>query len=887
MICPRCSSTNTADQQFCGQCGARLTETAGGYDTLDRIGQVLEGKYRLVRMIGMGAAGAVYRAEIEGLGQPVAIKILHPEITADRQARLRLENEARLASVIDHPNIVSIVDFHSSADLTYLVMEYLSGVSLDEVLAEVGFLGVRRSIHIVRQLLSALEISHKHGVLHRDLKPDNIFLTLRHDRLDFVKVLDFGLATLKERPSESRITVEGYVCGTPGYMAPEQVRNLELSERSDLYSVGVLLYECLCGINPFIGNTTVDTLVNQVTLLPKTPSTQRKDANIPLYLDALVMRALAKDPGQRFSSAQEFRVVLEGLALAQTTKDEGVRGTCNECGNALPPGATRCEACGHATAPLSDVDRSAVATVLTPEVISSFDQADAKEFELSPTTTTTAYRSVAWDPPLVGRGEVLERLRGMYEESGPPHHQRFLRVIGGPGLGKGRIAREAAKLATGKGWRVVWSSPDMLPVFAALHPIQRAALRLLRAGETAGDEATLLKAAEQAGFDPEHHQGLLELFGLAEARGEAASERRLRRALAWREVIRCTARREPVQLIFQDLHLFDTPSQELVASLVTREPYDRPVNVLVSHDPSLLLLWAETETISLPPLSSAEAEELATKLFEHVQIDDPDVESVLSISGGSPMMLCELVRLLALDPSIRPPRTLVEVVSQRISRLPSRARTLLHTMAVLGRPTNPNTLVTLLEAEPADEIRALTFLAEQGFLIGGSQGWRPSHRLHWEVAYNSIPAARRQQLHAKAAELAMNEGAHSALVAHHLCESGKQETAVPYLLRAGRRALYFLDDQLATRLFNQVLRIVPSPPAEFQAERKPWLRATTGLAQAMSDGGDTGEALRLLRQAMGTAESCNWSAEQARLGKDLARLRAELPAAPARSSPTG
>jgi serine/threonine protein kinase len=878
MICPRCSSANPAGNQFCGECGARLSETAAGFDTLDRIGQVLDGKYRLVRMIGMGAAGAVYRAEIEGLGQTVAMKILHPDITADPQARARLENEARLASLIDHPNIVSIVDMRSSPELTYLVMEYLSGVSLDEVLAEVGYLGVRRSIHIVRQLLSALETSHKHGVLHRDLKPDNIFLTLRHDRLDFVKVLDFGLATLKERPSESRITVEGYVCGTPGYMAPEQVRNMNLSERSDLYSVGVLLYECLTGVNPFIGNTTVDTLVNQVTLMPKPPSSVRKDAGVPLYLDALVMRALSKDPTQRFSSAQEFRVVLEGLALAQAAREEGFRSTCNECGNVLEPGATHCQACGQATVPLPEVARTEVDKALTPEVISAFDQADPREFELSPTTTTTAYRAVGWDPPLVGRTEELARIRSMFEDRSRPG-QRFLRVIAGPGQGKGRIAREAAKLATTNGWRVVWSSQDLLPLYAAIYPIQRAATRLLRLDESRPlDEAHVATVAEKSGFDMAHRQGLLELFGLAEPGKDSAAERRLRRALAWRQVVQCAARREPLQIVFQDLHLFDSPSQELVASLVTRESFENPVNVLVTHDPSLLLLWAETETMSLPALSSSEASQLATMLFQRVGLDEKNVDSVLAISGGSPMMLIELVRLLAIDPSIRPPRSLVEVINQRISRLPTKARGLLHSTAVLGRPTNPNTLVNVLETEPSDELRSLTFLAEQGFLIGGSQGWRPSHRLHWEVAYNAIPAARRQQLHANAAELALDDDEVSALVAHHLIRAGHQERAVPYLLRAGLRALYFLDDQLASELFNQVLRVVPAPPSEFSGDRKPWVRATMGLAQAMVDGGDTTEALRLLRRAMATTKSCGWDAEHRLLTDDLARIRAWIEA---------
>ena len=227
MICPSCGASNTAAQSFCGRCGAALTETKTGYDVSERLDKVLGGKYRIKSLVGQGASGAVYQAECIDLGTTVAIKVLHPHISVNAEARQRLENEARLASRIDHPNVVSILDLHLSAELTYL---------------EVGYLGVRRSIHIVRQLLSALEASHGLGVLHRDLKPDNIYLTLRQDRLDFIKVLDFGIARLAHEEKSPRITNDGAMCGTPGYMSPEQVRNGERTERSDLYRVGLLLY---------------------------------------------------------------------------------------------------------------------------------------------------------------------------------------------------------------------------------------------------------------------------------------------------------------------------------------------------------------------------------------------------------------------------------------------------------------------------------------------------------------------------------------------------------------------------------------------------------------------------------------------------------------------
>jgi serine/threonine-protein kinase len=304
---------------------------------------------------------------------------------------------------------------------------------------------------------------------------------------------------------------------------------------------------------------------------------------------------------------------------------------------------------------------------------------------------------------------------------------------------------------------------------------------------------------------------------------------------------------------------------------------DNQVSVIVTHDPQLLLLWPETETMTVQALSTDEAKMLAVSLLEHVQIKVDDIGSIIAASKGSPLMLIELVRLAAIDTSFRHPRSLPEVINQRISLLPPKTRTLLHTMSVLGRPTHAETLVTVLEDEPEAEHRALNFLAEQGFLLGTKAGWRPSHRMHRQVAYASIPAALKLQLHAKAADMAIDEGEPTALVAHHLFEAGEHEQAVPYLLRAGERALYFLDDQLAHRLFARVLQLVPQPPERFQGERGPWTEATLGLANAMHDGGDTTQALRLLKQSMAKVEAAGWEREQHRLERELKRLRKLAP----------
>jgi hypothetical protein len=746
LTCPRCESPVSGNQRFCGQCGAALQtpcppdfvdaegEEAGG------IGQVLDGRYRLTYLIGQGGMGSVYRAEVVGLGHTVAVKILHPGLSADAASRRRLENEARLAGQIDHPNIVSVLDFRSSPSLTYLVMEYLMGESLREVLHQVGHLGVQRTIHITRQLLSALEASHAINVLHRDLKPDNIYLIARQDSLDFVKVLDFGMALNRDPDRADRITSIGQVCGTPAYMSPEQVRGKELTARSDLYSVGVILYECLTGVNPFLANNTADTLVNHLTKVPELPSKLCKGAGIPPYLDALVMQALRKSQNERFESAAQFRKVLEALVLARRkTQEQAAITTCPECGKPLIVGALRCEACKQVLQK-PGLGPEAIKEIVPPAMIEALDgEAGGAELQLSPTITSTTCPAIAWDPPLCGLQRELDQLRAFLHDRDRAPSRNLMRIIGRPGAGKGRLARELLKQSEAEGWATYYLEPEYQPFFPPLLPIQIMGARLLDGPAPLSDETELLSAAENAGFDMRHQLGLLEIFGMAPRSRDNADRKRARRAQAWRSMVHCAARRGPVLLVFPELQYLDAPSRELVSSLATGEPADSPLKIVVTEDPDLLMLWPETRSMTVAPLGSREAVTLASMLMERVDLKC-DAEQVAEASGGIPLMLIELVRLASLDPYARLPRTLAEVINRRIGQLPPRARTLLHAMAVLGRPTTAENLFGLV-ASPQPENATLNLLTEQGFATVGESGWRPVHRVHRDVAYSSIPVA--------------------------------------------------------------------------------------------------------------------------------------------------
>ncbi|MCA9670037.1 MAG: protein kinase [Myxococcales bacterium] len=885
--CSRCHAEVAEAAKFCDQCGSPLDEHSDAA-ALTAVGQVLDNKYRLRYLIGMGGMGAVFRAEVLGLGHSVAVKVLHPTLSADDECRRRLENEARLASSIDHPNIVSILDFSSSADLSYLVMEYLRGRSLADVLGTEGRIEVRRAIHIVRQILSALEAAHARDVLHRDLKPENIFLLFRGNELDDVKILDFGMATIPG-PASSRITGGDKVVGTPAYMSPEQARGLDLDHRSDLYSAAIVLYECLTGNNPFAGGTATDALLKQLTVSPPMPSKVCKEARIPPYLDALVMRALRKDPVDRFASAAEFRRVLEGLVLARhvpadgdkksdKTREQRSISTCPECGRALSLGDTRCGGCGTALGkPV--LGREALSELLSPELITALEETEdgsspEVELSLSPTSTVTANPAIGWDPPLVGLQREIERLEALVQSQAGG----VIRIVGRAGAGKGRLAREGTRRGEQIGLATYWVSPELRPATASLRPIQRLTLRLLRIHDAPLERDELLKRArENAGLDMRHAEGLLEIFSSSRSK-DAAPTRRARRDAAFVEVVRCAARRTPLLLAFHDVQEMDTPSRELVMALVRAlsgsDGMGMPgrVVVLVTHSPDMPQLWPESERINVEPLSASGASELAGQLLASIGLEaDPD--AIASASSGSPLMIIELTRLLNLDPFARLPRSLAEVINRRISQLPPRARIVLHAMAVVGRATSPDTISSVISETQADP-GTLTLLAEQGFLRVSDRGWMPSHQVHQQVAYASTPRAVRVSLHREAARMSIKDGESPGQVAYHLMEAGDREQAVPYLLRGGWDALRQLDHGQATQHFQHVLEVVPSPPKRFGGSGKAWASAVAGLASSLVDAGDPHAAFEIVRGAVRSASEAKWQDEAAKLQQHYTRLEA-------------
>jgi tRNA A-37 threonylcarbamoyl transferase component Bud32 len=281
-----------------------------------RLGQTV-GNYRLVRQLGAGGMGAVYMAEHTLIGKKVALKVLHRELAQDREVVARFFNEARAVNQIGHEHIVDITDFGQSGGDHFFVMELLSGRSLAEVLAKEKRLAPPRALAIAAQIADALAAAHAAGVIHRDLKPENVLLVNRHGDRDFVKLLDFGLAKLLDG-KHGKLTKAGVVLGTPQYMSPEQCESRTVDARSDVYALGVLLYQMVTGAVPFDGQTMAEILVKHVHEPPPPPR------DVPPAVEAILMRCLAKAPAARYGSMIELREAVReaaaGLAPAVTSR---------------------------------------------------------------------------------------------------------------------------------------------------------------------------------------------------------------------------------------------------------------------------------------------------------------------------------------------------------------------------------------------------------------------------------------------------------------------------------------------------------------------------------------------------------------------------------------
>jgi serine/threonine-protein kinase len=277
------------------------------------LGKVVDGRYRVVEVIGRGGMGVVYRVEHLRMGKVAAMKVLHRDLAEDADVVERFEREAAAISRLHHPHTVQVFDFGTANGALYLIMEYVRGVDLARMIERDGPLPWSRAAPVLAQVCSALQEAHELGIVHRDLKPENVLITRTAGGRDYAKVLDFGLAKLDQPKAPSTMTDKQQIVGTPYFMAPEQIRGDDVDARSDIYSFGALMFEVLTGTHLFEAGTAVGVLTKHLTAEPDAPSMRAPQMGIDPAVDHICRKALEKDAAKRWQSAAELAAAIEDV----------------------------------------------------------------------------------------------------------------------------------------------------------------------------------------------------------------------------------------------------------------------------------------------------------------------------------------------------------------------------------------------------------------------------------------------------------------------------------------------------------------------------------------------------------------------------------------------
>jgi hypothetical protein len=335
-ICPTCAVTYPETERFCPKDGMALHWQGAASTNL--IGSVLADRYHVLKQLGAGGMGRVYLAEHVKMGRPSAIKVLHPAMAADAEAISRFNREASNASRIDHPNVAAIYDFGETHDgLLYLAMQYVEGETLTAMLKRDGALPPLRASDITRQAAEGLHAAHALGIVHRDFKPDNVMVSTDRDRVDTVKVVDFGIAKASREHGQG-VTRTGMVIGTPEYMSPEQLAGETVGAASDQYALALVAFNMLTGDLPFPAASTGSLAVMRLTQLPRTLAEVQPGVAWPNELQTVLSKALERDPSVRFASTRDFAYALHAAIV--TMPSQALTRAQTRAADAAPSAAT-------------------------------------------------------------------------------------------------------------------------------------------------------------------------------------------------------------------------------------------------------------------------------------------------------------------------------------------------------------------------------------------------------------------------------------------------------------------------------------------------------------------------------------------------------------------
>ncbi len=757
--CPQCNQLCDSSHQFCPACGFPIGKVAANQED-PLIGRTLPGGFVILELIGVGGMGRVYRAEQTNLGRTVAVKIVHPHLAGEENAVARFITEARAASRLNHPNSVAVIDFGKTNDgQLYLVMEYLRGKDLARVAYEEGPLPFRRIVDVLRQVLAALSEAHHLEIIHRDLKPENIILEPVRGGGDFVKVVDFGLAKMRVEEKAPSITSPGIVCGTPEYMSPEQGRGDPLDPRSDLYAVGVIMYQLLTGRLPFEADTPTQVVLMHLSKTPPNPKEVAPERGIPHQLVSLTLRSLSKEAKDRFKNADDFSAAL-GAAMdeieAAAQASTGMQ-SCAKCGATNSLKQKFCGECGAALLVRPPSKKSS--PVIAPETARELGHAVTIPPE-SPHPQQAVRRASVVDRAgalrFAGRDEDMRWLDERRTDA--RMSLRAAVLVSDPGVGKTRLLNEFASSAKSAGDTVVFTGPDPRWSEVGYWALRKAIVALAALPHDGGN------LGDWPASSPEAKSGLTIVFGVKGSKPVTLAPDQQRfaaaEALRW-AFVRANAKGggRRVILCVDDLQSIDGASRNAFLDAIAEPPLV-PALLVLAHSAGFDPRFSSSQpTRTLSPLSG----QVVLDMLSAGGVRDTSVMS--SGRGIAPLYIEHLLRFLR-DQGGPPPPRLPDLLALRVERLDADARRVLQAIAVTGDDATEETVRPLLPPE-TDLKASLDALRKAGMIEATSDTYRASHPLLRDIVLSTIPAAARRDLHRKAAEVCETKGAPLEVQALH------------------------------------------------------------------------------------------------------------------------
>ena len=776
--CPRCGRANPADLKFCRGCGVRLGEAAPAARsmTTSMPGALGGGRYRIERFLGEGGRKRVFLAHDSRLDREVAIAVIKTE-GLDEQGMARVRREAQaMARLGDHPNIVTVFDIGEEDATSYLVCQFMGGGAVEDLIerSEGKGIGIEDSIRIATEVAAALEHAHSRGVVHRDVKPGNVWLADDGS----AKLGDFGLAVALDR---SRLTAEGMMLGTVAYMAPEQALGRQPDGRSDLYSLGAMLYEMLTGLPPFLGDEAVAVISQHISTVAVAPSWHNPD--VPPSLERLVLALLAKDPEARPATAA---AVVEALAQASAA-----------------PSPTTASIDARQANPL---DRLAGGV-------------------------------------FVGREREMDELRGGLDDA-LSGRGRLLLLLGEPGIGKTRMTEELSTWAKLRGAQVLVGrcyegegAPPYWPwvqvIRSYIHDRDAEAIVSVM-GQGVSDIAQIVSEVRERipdlaappQLDPEQARFRLfdsiSMFLRTAARAQPLVV--VLDDLHWAD--------KPSLLLLQFL------AREIRGTRLLIVATYRDVELRRQHPLAQALAELAREQVSSRIVLRGLTEPDVARYIEMTAGAVPPADLVRAVhreTEGNPFFVSEIVRLLASEGRLeRPstgswtisiPQSVREVVGRRLDQLSDPSNALLQIASVVGREFALGVVQAVSEldgvaiTEAIDEAVAARVVAETPRTL---DRYAFSHALIRETLYEEIPTTRRIGLHRKIGgvlEMLYEKAPepHLAELAYHFLEAapgGDVAKAVSYAERAAARAISQLAYEEATKHYRMALEALELAPAD-------------------------------------------------------------------------